>query len=463
MHHIKASGFGHDLVLRMIKLIDILVMTAAFAYFWAEYYAPNLYYNEFYRRGNWVVIALFAFLYFKFGRTYDTFHISYDRVTEMIYSHGLALVMTDFIMFVVIWLLTRSFPMIWPASAILGIQLVLALAWCVFARLWYFKTFAAKRSLIIYDMREGMEDLISEYGMNRKFNVKETIHIEEALKNISIIDRFEVVFLCGIHSHDRNIIIKQCIEKNVTAYVIPRIGDVIMSSAREMHMLHLPVLRVDRYKANPEYAIIKRAFDIALSGLLLVVLSPLMLIVALMVKKDGGPAFYKQVRLTKDSKEFSVIKFRSMRVDAEKDGVARLSTGDKDDRITPVGKVLRKVRLDELPQLINIFKGDMSFVGPRPERPEIAKQYEKELPEFKLRLQAKAGLTGLAQVYGKYNTTPYDKLMMDLMYIAHPGIIQDIRIIFATIKIIFMAESTEGIADGQTTAIACEKTTDKLQ
>ena len=177
-----------------------------------------------------------------------------------------------------------------------------------------------------------------------------------------------------------------------------------------------------------------------------------MIVFAILIRRDGGPAFYKQCRLTKDGKEFNVLKFRSMRVDAEKDGVARLSTGENDDRITPIGHVIRKCRIDELPQLINILKGDMSIVGPRPERPEIAKQYEEELPEFRLRLQAKCGLTGYAQVYSKYNTTPYDKLQMDLMYIANPSLAQDLSIIFATIKILFLPESTEGIAEGQTTA-----------
>ena len=186
-----------------------------------------------------------------------------------------------------------------------------------------------------------------------------------------------------------------------------------------------------------------------------------MLITAIAIKRtDGGPVFYRQCRLTKDGKTFNVLKFRSMRVDAEKDGVARLSTGDHDDRVTPVGKVIRKVRIDELPQLFNILAGDMSIVGPRPERPEIAAQYEKEMPEFRLRLQAKAGLTGYAQVYGKYNTTPYDKLQMDLMYIAHPSFAQDLRICLATIKILFLPESTEGIAEGAVTAEEPKKHTD---
>lgn len=230
-----------------------------------------------------------------------------------------------------------------------------------------------------------------------------------------------------------------------------------MSGAHPFHMFHLPMLRLQRYAASPEYLFIKRALDIAFSTIALIVSSPVFVITAIAIKAvDGGPVFYRQRRLTKDGKLFDVLKFRSMRVDAEKDGVARLSTGEKDDRITPIGRIIRKCRIDELPQLICILSGDMSIVGPRPERPEIAMEYEKELPEFALRLQAKAGLTGYAQVYGKYNTTPYDKLQMDLMYIAHPSIIEDFKIVFATVKILFMPESTEGIEEGQTTAMSGE-------
>jgi len=184
-----------------------------------------------------------------------------------------------------------------------------------------------------------------------------------------------------------------------------------------------------------------------------VIFSPVMLCVAVAIKiTDGGDIFYRQKRLTKDGKIFSVLKFRSMRMDAEKDGVARLSTGENDPRVTRVGRFIRAVRFDELPQLLNILKGDMAIVGPRPERPEISAQYAKEMPEWNLRLQAKCGLTGYAQVYGQYNTTPYDKLLLDLMYIARPSLFEDFKIIFATVKILFMKESTEGVAEGQVTA-----------
>ncbi|MBR2523952.1 MAG: sugar transferase, partial [Clostridiales bacterium] len=298
------------------------------------------------------------------------------------------------------------------------------------------------------------KDLIEEYGLDKKFNVVKTASVEECLDDMSMIDDMEVVFFSGIHSHDRNVLLKYCIYNNKQVYMIPRIGDVIMSSAQQMHMFHLPMLRVNRYNPSPMFLFVKRVFDIVCSFLGLIVLSPVFLVTAIAIKAtDKGPVFYKQERLTKDGKRFMIHKFRSMRVDAEKDGVARLSTGDNDDRITPVGRFIRKCRIDELPQLIDILAGNLSVVGPRPERPEIAAEYEIEMPEFQLRLQAKAGLTGYAQVYGKYNTTPYDKLQMDLMYIARPSLAEDMRICFATVKILFMPDSTEGVAEGQTTAM----------
>ena len=375
-----------------------------------------------------------------------------NRISELIYSQCLAALISDGIMYVVAWLLLKRLPEVLPFLNIFAAQGILSCVWSMGAHWWYFRTFPPLKSMIVFDTREGLEHLIGEYGLDKKFQVENTIFVKECLENMGVLDSMEAVFLSGIHSHDRNVILKYCIDKKVRAYVIPRIGDVIMSGARKMHMFHLPILRVERYSPTPEYCFVKRFFDVAASSLALVILSPVMLVTAIAVKADGGPAFYKQCRLTKDGKEFYVMKFRSMRVDAEKDGVARLSTGDKDDRITPVGRFIRKCRIDELPQLLNILKGDMTIVGPRPERPEIAAQYEEEMPEFRLRLQAKAGLTGYAQVYGKYNTTPYDKLQMDLMYIANPSLIEDFRIILATVKILFMPESTEGVSEGSVTA-----------
>ena len=443
--------------LRIVKLINVMMVTLPFGLGWYLAYAENLA-SPYYERGNWVIIGVFAVLYVTYGRIYEGFRISLNRISEGVASQSLAAVISDGILFLIICLLMKRVPNVLPMFAILSVQVLLSAVWCKLAHDWYFRSFPASSTAVIYDQREGMEQLISEYGLSNKFHVLAAQNVNDALdNNLDILNDVKVVFLCGIHSHERNIILKRCVAEGIELYAIPRIGDVIMSGAERMHMFHLPMLRVRRYDPAPEFLFFKRLFDILASVLALITLSPVLLIVAIAVKSDGGPALYKQRRLTKDGKTFDVLKFRSMRIDAEKDGIARLSTGDQDDRITPVGRVIRKFRLDELPQLFNILLGQMSIVGPRPERPEIAEQYEEELPEFALRLQAKAGLTGYAQVYGKYNTTPYDKLQMDLMYIANPSLAEDFKIIFATIKILFEKESTEGVEVGQTIADSSAK------
>lgn len=451
------TKFKHDLLLRIVKVLDAALITIPFALCWYLYYAERIY-SSFYSKGNILVVALFFVAYITFGRIYDAFRMSMQRVSEVIYAQFLAAGASDLLMYVVIWLLTKHLPNILPGVAALVGQILLAVVWAFGANKWYFSTFPPQETAVIYDVRHGMEKLISQYGMDNKYKVVLTASAEECLNDLSMLNGIKVVFLSGIHSHDRNIILKYCISNSINVFVIPRIGDTILSGARSIHMFHLPMLQVSRYSAQPEYLFMKRAIDIVVSLIAAIILSPVFLITAIAIKAtDHGPIFYKQVRLTKDGKEFKILKFRSMRVDAEKDGVARLSTGENDNRITSVGKIIRACRVDELPQLFNILKGDLSIVGPRPERPEIASQYYKEMPEFALRLQAKAGLTGYAQVYGKYNTTPYDKLTMDLMYIAHPSIVEDLKIMLSTVKILFLPESTEGVAENQITAMESSK------
>ena len=450
------SMFRQEFLLRLLKLLNVFLITMPFAWGWFNYYAQHMA-LPFYDRGNWVIVALYAVLYMIFGRVYGGFWISLNRISESVYSQALAVMMTSGIMYVVTFLLERQLPNIWPVIAAFAVQLVLSGLWSMAAHVAYYMLFPATRTIIVYDERQGMEKLIQDYGFEKKFIVIKTLKVEQCIANIELLHIAQTVFVSGVHSHERNVILKYCVEHGIVMYLVPRIGDVLMSGAQQMHMFHLPMLRVGRYNPSPWHTIAKRTFDVVSAGALFLVISPLMLITAIATKTDGGPVFYKQRRLTQDGKEFDVLKFRSMRVDAEKDGVARLSTGDKDDRITKVGHFIRKVRIDELPQLLNIIGGSMSVVGPRPERPEIASQYVKEMPEFSLRLQAKAGLTGYAQVYGKYNTTPYDKLQMDLMYISNPSFWEDLRIIFATIKILFVPESTEGVAEGQKTAMSGDK------
>lgn len=446
------SKIRHDILLRIAKIINVLLITGAFSAGWFLHYA-SCGANANVTAQNIIILLLYMVLFVAFGRIYEGFDVSVKQIFEMAYSQSLAAFISDGFLFVVIWLIEGRFPRVLPMLLVFAGQFALALVWSIVAHEWYYAVFPPKKTAIIYDVRVDLQKLIGEYGLEKKYEVKFTMRAADCIENLSCLDDLQTVFISGVHSHDRNIILKYCMARGIEVLVIPRVGDVLMSGARHVHMFHLPMLRVSRNSATLEYLLVKRVMDIVLSAIALVLASPFMLIVAIAVKAyDGGPVIYSHIRLTKDGKEFPIYKFRSMRTDAEKDGVARLSTGEKDDRITPVGKIIRKLRLDELPQLVNILKGDLSIVGPRPERPEIAAQYCEEMPEFALRLQVKAGLTGYAQVYGKYNTTPYDKLQMDLMYIAHPSLLEDFKIIIATLKILFMAESTEGVEEGQTTA-----------
>lgn len=443
----------HDIGCRLAKFLVIILATIPFAACWYLFFADNIpmpYFN----RGNLVMIAIFVTLYVSFARIYDAFWISINKASELAYSQILSVLIADGIMYIIIWLVNHYVPNILPCLVTLAVQAVLVTLWSFCVQKWYFRSFPPVKTAVIYNRRSDVPALFEKYGMNKKFDVQLILNPKTCVEDLSQLDSFQTVFICDVQSHDRNVILKYCIANDIGVYVLPRIGDIIMSGAHKMHMFHLPMLQVTRRNLRPEHAFFKRLIDIVFSAVGLLILSPVMLVTAIAIKvTDGGPVFYKQVRLTKNGKLFNVLKFRSMRVDAEKDGKARLSTGEKDDRITPVGRVIRKVRIDELPQLLNILSGSMSLVGPRPERPEIAELYEQVLPEFRLRLQAKAGLTGYAQVYGKYNTTPYDKLQMDLMYIATSSFLEDLRIILATIKILFTPESTDGVEEGQMTAI----------
>ena len=449
----EKKNFSRNLMLRTIKLLNVILIVIPFALIWYKFFSKEIIY-PFFRKGDWFVIAIYVFCYFRFSRLYSGFALGMARISEMAFGQLIAEVLTNIIMYVILWLLIRRNVAILPLLLIQLIQAVLSAAWSYYAHHWYLKTYPPKKTMIIWDEREHLENLITFYHMEHQYEVVSKIHISELGDDLSILNGMDTVFLSGIHSHERNNILKYCIDKDIQMMILPGIGDVLLSGAQNMHMFYLPMLRLRRYGPVPEYLFMKRAVDIILSLLALIILSPIMIITAIAIKTtDGGSVFYKQIRLTQNGKEFGVLKFRSMRMDAEKDGVARLSSGENDPRITPIGRFIRAVRIDELPQLINILQGDMSIVGPRPERPEIAKQYEETLPEFSLRLQAKAGLTGYAQVYGKYNTTPYDKLLMDLTYIAHPSIIEDFHIMFATVKVLFTKESTEGIDQNKTTAM----------
>ena len=443
-------------VLFFAKLMLLIAVTAVYAVVWYVYYADKLY-HPFYFYGNFVMILVFTLLYANFSKLYGVYELRVSRTSDLVYSNIVALFVTSFVIYCVTLLLERHLPNVLPLVLFILVSIVITIPWSIFANRLTNKIMTVQRILMVYDnenaRRNGEYILTSipwRYSLLDQFALSEDI--DETINKIQTYD-CDGIMLCGIHSSPRNSLVKYCIENDIPVYLRPNIGDFIVNSAEEIQLANLPVLLCERAAIPTTYRVGKRIMDIILALLGLLVFSPFMIITAIAIKVyDRGPVFYKQVRLTKDGKEFNVYKFRSMRVDAEKDGVARLASKG-DDRITPVGKIIRAVRIDEMPQIFCILKGDMSIVGPRPERPEIAKDYEAEMPEFALRLQVKAGLTGYAQVYGKYNTEPYDKLQMDLMYIAQQSFVTDFKIILATVKILFIPESTEGVAAGQTTAM----------
>ncbi len=412
---------------------------------------------------RWMMSGVYLVALVWLLRLYGACQFGRARVGQLIYCQILSEILAAALIYVVGVANSRQIFSPLPLLLILMAQLAINVVFCLLGNKLYFHLHKPKKAAVLYRTQADLEKIREIDYFENKFLVEKYIEDPQTIEDIlPQLEGYGVVFVTGIEATLRNGIAKYCIEQGVSGYIYPHIGDVIMMNAERMQMFSVPLFRVKRAAPSPEYRLLKRVFDIAVSLIGIVFTSVFMLITAIAIKAyDGGPVLYKQVRLTKNGKQFKILKFRSMRTDAEKDGVARLAS-DKDDRITPVGKVIRACRLDELPQLFNVLKGDMSIVGPRPERPEIAADYEKVLPAFNLRLQAKAGLTGYAQVYGRYNTEPKDKLKMDLMYIHNMSVLEDLKLCFYTVKILFMKESTQGIAEGKINAMeAAEKEREK--
>lgn len=416
------------------SLILVVALAGNFIYIWYEYYSDAIV-LPFYRRGNWVVILIYMILTMLFFKAYGGLKMGYLKRSDMLYSQAISIVAVNIITYLQISVIGRHLMSIYPIFIMTAVDLIIIALWITVNNKLYLHLYPPRKLIIIYGSRNA-ETLTNKMSMREdKYMICESINIHENIEKIKKeILKFEGVIICDISGQIRNDIIKYCFDNSIRAYISPKISDIIIRGGEEITLFDTPLLLCRNGGLSLEQRIIKRIFDIVVSAVGVVALSPVMLLIALAIKiDDGGRIFYKQKRLTIDAREFYVYKFRSMIADAEKDGVPRLAT-DKDSRVTRVGKFLRKCRLDELPQLINILKGDMSIVGPRPERPELTEKYEREMPEFKFRLKVKAGLTGYAQVTGVYDTTPYDKLKMDLMYIEKYSFVMDLRIVLMTIK-----------------------------
>ena len=256
----------------------------------------------------------------------------------------------------------------------------------------------------------------------------------------------DVVILCSdVEITKKAEIVGCCQELQKEVLLTPSLYELYCSELSIDKIDDIPFFRPQYLNPSLERRSLKRILDVVVAGAALLLTALPMLLIALLIKWDSkGPVFYKQVRTGRYEKEFEVYKFRSMRLDAEAQS-GPVMAGENDPRVTRVGRFLRATRLDELPQFINVLKGEMSVVGPRPERPFFVRQFKKETQEYAYRHNVKPGITGLAQVYGKYNTTAYDKLIYDLMYVQHCDIFTDLVVIIQTVRVLFQKSSTEGV------------------
>ncbi len=443
-----------QLILFSISTVFVLLQTAIFAYVWFHYFNRPDVMLPLYNRGNYVVITLYAFMCILIYKLFGCFRVGYLKVFDTLFTSAVALICINFVTYLQLCLICRWSFMehIAPIFIMTLVDAVLLTVWSLFSR-WVYLKLSPPRDLLVVYGEYSPDNLMAKLSSRPdKYHVKDSICIsaDPDLIKKKILSCGAVV-LTDIPSHERNHLLKYCFEQDVRCYTVPKISDIMIMNASTINLFDTSLLLFRNNGISIGQRFAKRLFDIVVSVIGIICASPFMLIIALLIKcYDGGPVFFTQERLTKDKKVFRIYKFRSMRVQNEKKEY--ILTRKDDDRITPVGKVLRNIHFDELPQLFNILKGDMSIVGPRPECPHLAEEYCRIVPEFDFRLKVKAGLTGYAQVYGKYNTTPYDKLKLDLVYIKKYSFWLDLKLIFLTFKILFQKENTEGIESWQKTA-----------
>ena len=430
-----------------MSVLILLIETGIMLYVWIRYYNTGIP-KAFYFWGH-VFIAVVYFLILLFASaTYGGLKIGSFRMIELALSQGFATLVANVLFYAIICLLAYRFPTVIPLLVGMLIQCFMIGSWIFATTMGYRALFPPIDVLLIYG-GNNQDIIIDKFKTRRhQFTVTKAVNVSDGIDAACAeIKDHEAVMLWDIPSEIRNSVFKTCYENDVEIYVSPKIMDIVLKGSQNLHLFDTPLLFTKSDPIEAEQRLLKRLFDIVLALIVLIVTSPVMIITAIAVKAcDGGSVFYKQTRCTRDNKEFSIIKFRSMIEEAEKDGRARLATKN-DDRITPVGAVIRKLRIDELPQLFNVLAGDMSFVGPRPERPEKIQEYTELMPEFAYRTKVTAGITGYAQVYGKYNTRPYDKLKLDLFYIENFSVWLDLRLMILTLKTLFLIDSSEGVAE----------------
>lgn len=436
------------LVSKSKKIITIYIVFL-FAVVWFSYY------NQFVFGANRVAggvvsVGIHFIIYNYFAKLYRAYKIGTYKISEIIFSQILAIGLSDTVLYVECCLVSHHYVSILPGLVAAGIQILGMAVWAVYTKQYFIRYIEANSTLVLYgggDAGEFVSKL--KYKYEHLFQIQETVNIEEctARELHAKIDQHDTVILYEVSKGYRTGTMEYCIEHQKNLYITPRISDIILQGFKERTLIDTPLFKYEYHYLDTKEYRTKRMLDLTVSLFALVLTAIPMLLTAVAIKlEDHGPVFFKQDRCTADGKVFTIIKFRSMVPDAEKQGTVIPCT-DHDPRITKVGGVIRRFRIDELPQLFNIIKGDMSVVGPRPERVEHVRKYCEEVPEFAYRMRVKGGLTGYAQIFGKYNTSASDKLKLDLMYIENQSLLLDLKMIMLTVKTLFIAESTEGFEE----------------
>ena len=428
------------------NLANILLCEIVFLFTLMSGYTNYFFY---YSNGYVVFFILYLALFIIAGRLFDAFQIGDTTTTDLFLSHSLALLVVNFFMYIILCLITLRIIPLLPIILMQIVEMALMAIVLLMENRYFRRIVPPIRVVAIYG--EEHHGLIGKLNniKDLSMSVVKTIDLKKLdySKIDKILNDVDGIVTLDVHHENKKKLFKICYDKKLLIYDVPSITDMLLASSNILHIVDTPLLKINKFGPGQLERIIKRIIDIIGSLLLIILTSPIMLFTAIAIKlEDGGDVLYKQVRLTENEKRFKIFKFRSMIMNAEKQTGAVLAK-QNDNRITKVGNFIRKTRFDELPQLVNILNGDMSFVGPRPERPEIYEEICKTMPEFKYRLVVKAGLTGYAQIYGKYNTSLRDKLLLDLYYIENYSIIDDIKLLLLTLKIVFNKESTEGVTD----------------
>ena len=435
--------------LRKIEgIIEVTALTAIYYFLWYfAYDVPTM--HNFSGNGKWLLMGIYAFLTLILFLYCDSFKFGHLKLTDIVISQWISILIINCVTYFQLCLIANTMLNVVPIFILTGIDIVISFVLPYIFTVIYHQFSVPKKMVMIYGSENAVTLESKMNTRNDKYKIIKKISCDEFSYReiIHEIGKYDAVVINDVDAKIRNDLLKYCYKNSIRTYLVPKLSDIIYSGGEEITLFDTPLKLVKGRGLSPAQRFVKRTFDLILSGIAAIPTLIITLFVAIAIKaEDRGPVFYRQKRVTKDGKTFDILKFRSMIVDAESDGKPHPAT-DNDDRITKVGKVIRAMRIDELPQIFNILKGDMSIVGPRPERVEHCEKYGAKIPEFEFRNKVKGGLTGFAQIYGKYNTSALDKLRLDLMYIENYSLILDIKLILMTIRIMFKKESTEGFVE----------------